>query len=364
MTLRVLAFTPQPVAAAAGRYRVFQFVEPLRAMGIDVRVESFYDEPGWARLYSPGGVPAKAWDLARLTRSHVVRLRSAARHDIALVHRELWPLAGGWPLELLKSTQPRYVFDLDDAIHLPNVSDANRLFVGLKSNGSVPAIAAGARAVAAGNSWLAGWARNQRSGRPDTDVEVIPTVVDSELWQPVNPPDDGSVRLLWIGSPSTLRYLARWSSVLSRLGAAHPNLELHVIGATFEVPTLRCFSHPWSADTERTIARSCHIGLSPLEDGDWERGKCGLKLLLAMALALPVVASNSGVHPEMVTPGVDGELVADDAGLESALERLIVDPARRAALGRAARATLELRYSLRAAAPRLAALLRRVAESA
>jgi glycosyltransferase involved in cell wall biosynthesis len=217
--------------------------------------------------------------------------------------------------------------------------------------------------VAAGNAWLAAWARAQRADRPAAEVEVIPTAVDSDLWTAVPPPGDGPVRLLWIGTPSTLRYLEAWGPVLSRLGERHTGLELHVIGSRLELPNLRCVSHPWSAATERSIAQRCHIGLAPLADGDWERGKCGLKLLLYMALGLPAVASRAGVHPEIVTPGEDGELVADDAELEGALDRLIRDAARRSVLGRAARSTLELRYSLRAVAPRLADLLRRAAES-
>src|ERR1041385_5719564 len=91
--LRVLAFTPQPRESAAGRYRVFQWREPLRAHGITLDVAPFLDEPAFVRLYRPGGVAAKAWDLARLTGRLAARLRDAAGYDLALVHRELWPLA-------------------------------------------------------------------------------------------------------------------------------------------------------------------------------------------------------------------------------------------------------------------------------
>ncbi len=248
---------------------------------------------------------------------------------------------------------------MDDAVFLPNASEANRRFMKLKSHGSVPALTRDATAVSAGNQWLAAWARTQRPGRADDEVEVIPTVVDTARWTPVNPPDDGTVRLLWIGSPTTVRYLADWGAALARLAARHTALELHVIGARLDVPGLRCVSHAWSAASELDLARRCHIGLSPLGDGDWERGKCGLKLLLAMALGLPAVASRAGVHPEIVTSGTDGELVSGDAELEQALERLIVDAEWRTTLGRAARATVEQRYSIRAVAPRLAALLRR-----
>lgn len=361
MTLNVLALTPLPRSGAAGRYRVFQFVEPLRAHGIEMHVEPFFDDEAFARLYMPGGVLRKAWDLARLTPALRTRLRSAGHHDVVLVHRELWPLAGDWPLAMLRDSQPRWVFDLDDAVFMPNVSEANRLFVGLKSHGSVAAIAAGAQRVAAGNEWLAAWARNMRPGKPDESVEVIPTVVDSDHWTPVTPSDEGTIRLLWIGSPSTLRYLEAWGPVLSRLGARHRTLELHVIGAAWEIPGLRCISHAWSAESELRIAQRCHIGLSPLADGDWERGKCGLKQLLYMALALPAVASRAGVHPEIVTNGEDGELVSDDAGLAAALERLVQDRGHRTRLGRAAREKLVGRYSIRAVAPRLAGMLRHAA---
>jgi len=137
VTLRVLAFTPLPEPGAASRYRVFQWREPLRDLGIELEPAPFFDERAFARLYRPGGVLRKAWDVARLTRALRARLRSAARYDLALVHRELWPLAGQWPLARLRHAQPRWVFDLDDAVFLPNVSDANRRIVALKSEKAI-----------------------------------------------------------------------------------------------------------------------------------------------------------------------------------------------------------------------------------
>lgn len=361
MPLKVLAFTPLPEAGAASRYRVFQWCEPLRALGIELHPAPFFDPRAFARLYSRAGTLRKAWDLARLTSAHLARLKSAARYDLAFVHRELWPLAGEWPLKQMREVQPKWVFDLDDAVFLPNSSDANRYLMGLKSHHSVSSIAAGACAVSAGNAWLADWARGERPGQAAETVEVIPTAVDSDLWIPAARSEEGPVRLVWIGTPSTLRYLEDWGPSLSRLGARHPSLELHVIGSQFELPGLRCFSHDWSAGTERSIAQRCHIGLAPLGDGKWERGKCGLKLLLYMALGLPAVASDTGVHPSILTRGEDGELVTNGENLEATLERLIGDSARRQVLGRTARATLERHFSVRALAPRLADLLLRAA---
>ncbi len=361
--LRVLAFTPQPLSGPAGRYRVHQWREPLRAHGVELEAVPFFDEPAYARLHTPGGTLTKTFDLARLTWRRWRDLLGAGRAPLAFVHRELWPLAGAWPLDTLRRAQPRFVFDLDDAVFLPNVSEANRRLVGLKAHVTAAPLAAGAVAVTAGNDWLAQWARAQRPGRDPASVHVIPTAVDGDAWRPTAPEAPGPLRLLWIGSPSTLRYLRAWAPALARL-ASRRTFEVHVVGAELAIPGVTVVSHAWSLERERAVAAQCHIGLAPMPDGDWERGKCGLKLLLYMALGLPAVASASGVHPTLLEGGACGLLVEDDASTEAALDRLLGDAAERARLGRLARAAFEARWSVRAVAPRLAAVLRTAAEAA
>ena len=361
--LRVLAFTPQPRSGPAGRYRVHQWCEPLRAHGIALEAVPFFDEAAYARLHAPGATLAKTFDLARLTWRRWRDLIGAGRAPLAFVHRELWPLAGTWPLDTLRGAQPRWVFDLDDAVFLPNVSEANRRLGALKSHGTAAPLAASAVAVTAGNDWLADWARAQRPGRDPASVQVIPTAVDGDAWTPAPSEPAGPLRLLWIGSPSTLRYLRAWAPSLARL-AARRAFELHVVGAELTIPGVAVTSHAWSLEAERAVAARCHIGLAPMPDGDWERGKCGLKLLLYMALGLPAVASASGVHPTLLEGGACGLLVSDDDATEAALDRLLGDAAERARLGRAARAAFEARWSMRAVAPHLAATLRRAAEAA
>ena len=130
------------------------------------------------------------------------------------------------------------------------------------------------------------------------------------------------------------------------------------------LPGVNVVSHDWSLTTERAVAATCHVGLAPMADGDWERGKCGLKLLLYMALGLPSVASDTGVHPTLLDGGACGLLVGDDDAIVAALDRLLGDPAERVRLGRAARNAFEQRWSIRAVAPQLAAVLRRAAEAA
>jgi len=104
------------------------------------------------------------------------------------------------------------------------------------------------------------------------------------------------------------------------------------------------------------------IRLAPQPDTDWARSKCGLKLLLYIACGLPAIASRVGVHAEIVSDDEDGVLVESHDAFEFAVDRLIGDPALRARLGSAARATVEGRYSVRAVGPRLAGLLQRAAD--
>jgi glycosyltransferase involved in cell wall biosynthesis len=361
MSLRVVAYTPQPGSGASSRYRVYQMVEALRAEGVELSSRPFFDEASFARLHRAGQLGGKALDLARRTARRWSDLSDAGNHDVALVHRELWPLAGDFMQARLASRQPRWVFDFDDAVFLPNVSEANRAFGDLKAHRSAASLAAGATAVSAGNAWLASWARSQRPKRSSSDVSVIPTAVDTRRWKPrVRTP--GASKLVWIGSPTTVGYLAPLAPALARLARKHPDLELHCVGAEFKAAGVRCVSHAWSEASEVEHVASGDIGLAPLPDTPWARGKCGLKLLLYLALGLPVVASNAGVHPEIVVDGENGLLAGSDEAFESAIERLIEDRELRTRLSLAGPRTVEAGYSVHAVAPRLARVLKQAAE--
>lgn len=361
MSLEVLAFVPHPIASASGRYRVYQMAGPLAKHGVDLDVRPFLDERGFAGLYAPGALVSKTLDLARGGVRRWADL-GASRYRLALVHRELWPVVGDPPLRRFSKHQPRWVFDFDDAIWIPNVSDANRAFARLKPFGQPAWLAAGAHGVAAGNGYLAQWAREQRPGRPGEEVELIPTAVDTDHWTPVRHPE-GPPRLVWIGSHSTLAHLEELRAPLARLAARHPGLEIHVIGASLPPLGLPVVNHEWSEGGEVDLVRRCDIGLAPLPDTDWARGKCGLKLLLSMACGLASVASRTGVNPEIVRDGENGLLAGTPEEFEGALDRLIGDPPLRGQLGESARATVEERFSVRVVAPRLAAMLQRAAET-
>lgn len=363
MSLDVVAYVPYPRAGASSRYRVYQFVDRLAELGIRLDVRPFHDDATFARLYQPGRLPGKMIDFTRGAVRRWRGLDAAGRYDACFVHRELWPFVGQVALERLIARQPRCVYDFDDAMFLPNVSPAHRTFARLKPTDQCEWFVRRARGVAAGNAWLAEWSRARRPNASAESVEVIPTAVDTIAWAPKARRSSGPPRLVWIGSHTTVHYLEPLKPALRRLAGEHPGLELHVIGGRFEASGVRVIEHEWKLEDEVAQVASCDIGLAPLPDDDWSRGKCGLKLLLYMSLGLPAVASPVGVNLEMVRDGDNGRLATSPDDFATAISALMASPAERARMGDAARATVERCYSVDAIVPRLAALIRRAAEA-
>ena len=225
---------------------------------------------------------------------------------------------------------------------------------------------AGAALVIAGSPVLADHAR-QAGARA---VELVPTVVEAARY-PVRQatplaadPDQRAapLRLVWMGTPLNTRYLDFLAPVLREL-CRDGRVELVLVGGDGrDFGGLPVVHQPWSEAGEGAALAACDIGLMPLPDTPFERGKCGYKLLQYMAAGLPVVASPVGVNVEIVSPDV-GFLAEGSAAWRTALRRLIDDPELRRAMGRAGRQRVEQNYSLESWGPRLPALLRQAAAS-
>jgi glycosyltransferase involved in cell wall biosynthesis len=362
--IRVLALSPMPEEGAGCRFRIAQFIPYLRSVGIDVTLRSLFDADFFHLVYKPARYLRKASRFAVLSLQHVRSLRDARHFDAILIYRELFPIGPAIVERLLGGpNRPPIVFDFDDAIFLPNVSDANRPILPLKSPGKVATIIRHSDRVIAGNEYLAAYAR-----RFSDAVTVIPTCVDTTRFVP--PTDavsnNGSGRsrdpiVGWIGSPTTASYIRGLAPLLQRVRAAH-SFVLRVSGAgePLDVPGVATEQPPWSLDGEVGLFNTCDVGVYPLADDEWSRGKCGFKAIEFMACGVPVVASAIGVNREIIDDGVNGFLAATEHDWIVKLGRLLSDHALRRRLGEAGRRTIEDRYSLRVHAPTLAATLREV----
>lgn len=356
--LHVLFLTKYPPRGPSSRYRVFQYIPHLEREGFTCTVQTLHTGAYLESRYG-GGVSSPRYYAGRL----LERLRTVAAVDrgtIVFVQKELLPFVPPLPEHLLARSGVKLVCDIDDAIYLRYTGSRNP-FVRLILSSKVPAVLRRCAAVCAGNEFLASYA-----ARYNAETTLVPTVVDVNRYA-VRPSggDGGAVPVIgWIGSPGTVRYLAERGAVLSRLAASVP-YTLRVIGApNFTVPGLDVEALPWSAANEAAAIGGCDIGIMPLPDTDWARGKCGLKCLQYMACGLPVVSSPWGSAPSIVTHGVHGFLARSDEEWTGHLTELLRDAALRERLGHAGRRRVEDAFSLDRWAPRMAEILRRVAAGA
>ena len=366
--LRVLALSPIPEEGAGCRFRIAQFIPYLRSVGIDVTLRSLFDVDFFRLVYKHGHYVRKASAFTALSLRYLTSLRDARRFDAILIYREIFPIGPAVVERLLGAGQrPPIVFDFDDAIFLPSVSDANRPILPLKAPGKVATIIRHSDHVIAGNAYLAAYAR-----RFSDAVTVIPTVVDTTRFVPRLDAVSGNgaagarVPIVgWIGSPTTASYIRSLAPVLKRTGARH-RFVLRVSGAgePLDVPGVATEQPPWALDREVELFNTCDIGVYPLADDEWSRGKCGFKAIEFMACGVPVVASAVGVNREIIEDGVNGFLASTDGEWVGTLEQLLADRDLRRRLGEAGRRTIEARYSLRVHAPQLAATLRSVVDRA
>lgn len=357
--LRVLALVPYPTGRVPGqRYRIEQWAPHLRALGVDVTLAPGLSPAAHERLQRPGGLAAKAVHLLAAHARRRRQLRNLARFDLAYVYRETVPGRSDWCERRLAARLP-FVLDFDDAIYLPAVSPANAAFAWLKDPGKTERLCRLARRVMVGNDTLAAWATPRSAA-----VDVVPSTIDTDVYVPPPRHAAGEGRLPvigWTGSATTVPYLEALGPVLERVRQQRP-FELRVIGGQPRLaPALAARVVPWRAETEVADLQPLDIGLMPLSDDPWSRGKCGMKALQYMALAVPPVVSPVGVNATIVRHGENGLHAASEDLWVAALVRLLDDAGLRARLGAAARRTVEAGYSARAIVPRVAAILREAA---
>jgi len=361
--IRVLALSPIPEEGAGCRFRVAQYIPSLEAAGFDVTLSTLFTRDFFRSVYRPGGYAAKAAGFALLAARHLASLVHVSKFDVILLYREVLPIGPAIVERMLGSRRlPPMVFDFDDAIFLPSVSEANRLIATLKVPQKVSTIIRASDRVIAGNEYLATYAR-----RFNPHVVVIPTSVDTERlkprsgWPAAVPSGDPIVG--WIGSPTTSAYLRLLERVMPRVAARH-RFRLRVSGAdrAVQFPGVNTENIEWALDREVDLFNTCDIGIYPLADDEWARGKCGFKAIQFMAAGVPVVAAAVGVNREIIQDGVNGFLAATEEEWVEKLGRLVDDAALRRRFAEAGRRTIEGGYSVKVNAPHVAAVLRDAAE--
>jgi glycosyltransferase involved in cell wall biosynthesis len=344
--VRILFLIPYPAGRAPSqRFRFEQYLDALTAHGHQYRLAPFLSVATWDILYKPGRAGAKALGILAGLGRRLGLLFAVPSYDYVFVHREAAPL--GPPVFewiIAKVLGKKVIYDFDDAIWLPNTSEANKIAAGVKWHHKVANICRWAYKNSCGNAYLADYARQF-----NPKAVVNPTTIDTvHLHNQVrDQAAPGRLVIGWTGTHSTLKYLGQVVPVLSKLEAEGLDFEFRVISNQPPALPLRSLAFmPWRKDSEIGDLLGFHVGLMPLEDDPWAKGKCAFKALQYMALGIPALVSPVGMNTEVVQSGHNGFVCATPAEWESSLRQLLGDAGLRHRLGLAARATIEQRYSV------------------
>ena len=348
--IKVLGLALYGPLAASTRYRLGQYVPGLATQGIDLQICHLLGDDYLRQRFSGGALPIGSVLNAALAR--LADLWRQGEYDLAMLHCELFPLMPGWMERALLRIP--YIYDFDDAFYLKyrtgRLGAASPL-LGRKFD----TVIAGAAAVTAGNGVLAQYARQFNAS-----THALPTVVDTARYLPRPAVRNGQVFTVgWIGSPSTAPYLSELVAPLSVIGLEGPVQFVVIGGKAPVVPNVAVVELEWNEHTEVDLINSFDVGVMPLPDDDWARGKCAFKLIQYMACAVPVIASPVGANVEVV--GAEcGLLASTPQEWTDALRAFRDEPAKRAGMGSAGRLRVEEHFSLHRNMQALTSVIRQV----
>lgn len=340
----IIAPYPQGEAPSQ-RFRFEQYLSFFEEQGYTIEFYAFLSDKTWKALYKEGSFFAKAFGiLGSFWRRFLLmfKLRSA---DVIFIHREASMI--GLPIFewiIAKVLRKKYVYDFDDAIWLPNYSDANARFQRLKAYGKVKKVMKWAHCVSAGNEYLAGYAKQYNE-----NVTVIPTTVDLEnvhtlsTNQQVEKPVIG-----WTGTHTTMNYLNELVPILQELEKTHDFIFRIISNQAPDFNLKSVEFVKWNKETEIEDLARINIGVMPLTDTIWAKGKCGFKGLQYMALKIPSVMSPVGVNTSIVTDGENGFLCNSPEEWKKTLIQLLESEALRIEIGKRGYETVKAHYSVQA----------------
>lgn len=343
--MKVVFLVPYPEKIAPGqRFRYEQYQDKLYQIGAEYRTHSFLSMNAWKVLHQPGHFPQKAISILLGFWKRFILLFSLIQYDYVFIFREashIGPPVFEWIIA--KVLRKKIIYDFDDAIWLPNYSSHNASFHKLKYYQKVNSIMKWAYKISAGNAYLANYAR-QFNNR----VIVLPTTIDTENHHnQIKEHDDTKKPVIgWTGTLTTSKYIGDIVGALQRLEQEY-DFEFCVISN--EAPDYNLKSlvfKRWKKETEIEDLLRFDIGIMPLVDDKWAKGKCGFKALQYMALGIPPVVSPVGVNTDIVQDGENGRICQTEDDWYNALSQLLRHPELRKELGSKAHQTVLNHYSV------------------
>lgn len=361
--VRLLGLSSYPVESAATRFRMAQFVGPLRENGIELEIEPFLDTRQFLGLYSGGGITSKAAGMVGPVMKRLGGLFRAGRYDLLFVQREAMFFGPAIFERLYRSVgRIKMVLDLDDATYVSYVSPSyGRLGSYLKFFGKTDSLIKQSSLVVSGNRFIAEYAAAKGA-----ETVVIPTVADTDIFSPIEKNNEIPV-LGWIGTHSTLPFLESIFPVLEKLAADH-KFKLRIVGAgkpDIKIAGIEIENRDWNLEKEPEEFRTLDIGLYPIAlsssaNEEWLKGKSGFKAIQYLAVGVPFVMTPIGVCAEIGEDKITHFNAINSDDWYNSLSRLIADAELRKRMGKAGRDLALASYTVPIHARRLADSIRQV----
>lgn len=344
---KLLVISPYPLnQAPSQRFRFEQYFNFFQQNNLIISHQSFLDIDTWHIFYKKGYFFSKLVGILKGLYKRFVLLFNLNQYDIIFIHREACFLGGAFFELLYSKKNSNIIFDFDDAIWLHDVSKANDLLGWLKKPEKTSKIISYAKLVIAGNAYLAEYAKKY-----NPNVIIIPTTIDTTYHiRKKNKIEKTKIVIGWTGSSTTNRHLKTLLPVIDKLKRKYNEKIKFVMISNIpleESSNLIEFLS-WNKQTEIDDLSTFDIGIMPLPDDEWTRGKCGFKGLQYMALEIPTVMSPVGVNTEIIQDGENGFLAATEEEWIEKLSLLIESSELRDKLGKAGRKTVVEKYSVEA----------------
>lgn len=350
-TKKILVLSKYDNIGASSRYRMLQYIPYLEECGLELHIYELLDSEYLKVLYEN-----KSKSKIEIMKYYIKRLKvllQINKYDLVWIEKEVFPYLPAF-IELFFISKIPYVVDYDDAqFHMYDLN--KRYIVRAFLKNKIDRIMKNAQIVVVGNEYLAKRARDAGA----RNIEIIPTVIDVKKYNIQCPIKYDKFTLGWIGSPTTSSYIKMIEQSLLNL-SKYIDFQLVMVGAakSFKLDGIDLKIVEWNEETEIDEISRFDVGIMPLPDEPWTRGKCGFKLIQYMGCNLPVIASPIGINKRIVFDGVNGYLANSTEEWENKLMSLYNSKVFRKSAGESGRRNVEQSYSLQVRAPEIYDILK------
>ena len=343
----IFFLVPYPLGKAPSqRFRFEQYFELLKKNGFTFKVKSFYSDKTWAFLHQEGHVFSKTLKITSAFFIRFIQLFSLFKYDYVFIHREVTPIGPPlfeWIIAII--LRKKIIYDFDDAIWLPNYSESNSNFQKLKYYKKVNGIMKWAHKISAGNGYLVQYAKQFNS-----NVIVNPTTIDtnfhhnSSLYRITK--NDKFPVIGWTGTHTTAKYLDFLIPIFEKLSKEF-DFEFCVISNEEPLAKIKNLNFiKWNKESEIQDLLRFDIGVMPLTDDQWAKGKCGFKALQYMALGIPAIVSPVGMNRDIIDQGENGFFCTSEQEWYDSLHLLLTNPIEIKKMHDSARMKIVEKYSV------------------